>query len=451
MLIFPDIFLQRTKNILGNEFADFITALNQEPVVSLRKNPNKFTNINGCGNVEWCDNGIYLHQRTKFTLDPDFHAGAYYTQEASSMFLEQVVKQYIQNENKIIALDLCAAPGGKSTHLLSLLPENSLLVANDVICSRSKILYENIIKWGNPNVIITNNDPKDFSSLNNFFDLILVDAPCSGEGMFRKDNNIVKEWSVDNVKLCAERQRRILADIWDALKPNGLLIYCTCTYNNEENEENVKWLIDNFAAKSLRINIQREWGIFENSISDIFSYRFYPHKAKGEGFCLNILEKNGDNTHFYERKKYQNQKNIPKNLDFVRTYLSDIEKYNFVADNYIVKAIPKAITNEINILSKRLHCLSSGITLGAIKGKDFVPSHSLALSINLNSKAFPKINLDKHSALGFLHKDNIRFDCQDIGYNLVCHNNNALGWIKNIGNRVNNLYPQEWRILMDIQ
>ncbi|MDR0755212.1 MAG: RsmB/NOP family class I SAM-dependent RNA methyltransferase [Prevotellaceae bacterium] len=450
MLKLPDIFLQRTKNILGSDINDFVDALNEETPVSLRKNPDKFTEIVGNENVKWCDAGIYLPQRTTFTLDPDFHAGAYYIQEAGSMFLEQVVKRYCRNRNKITALDLCAAPGGKTTHLLSLLPENSLLVANDVIRSRAKILYENILKWGKSNVAVTCSDPKHFSALNGFFDLILVDAPCSGEGMFRKDNNAVKEWSIDNVKLCAERQRRILADVWKALKPDGLLIYCTCTYNIEENEENVKWIINQFDAKSLYVETQPEWKISENLISEVFSYRFYPHKTKGEGFCLSAIRKNGDNVHFIEKKENHNQRNITKKSDFVRTYLTNVEKYNFIFNGSVIKAVPKAFANEINIISNRLKCLSSGVAVGTVKGNDFVPSHSLALAVDLNKEVFSKINVDKRSALKYLHKDNIRFDCKTKGYNLVCYNNNALGWIKNIGIRTNNLYPQDWRILMDV-
>ncbi|MDR2064489.1 MAG: rRNA cytosine-C5-methyltransferase [Prevotellaceae bacterium] len=450
MLTLPDIFLQRTKNILGNELDDFINALNGKTPVSLRKNPCKFTETAGNENVKWCNSGVYLPQRTVFTLDPDFHAGAYYIQEASSMFLEQAVKQYFQNKNKIIALDLCAAPGGKSTHLLSLLPENSLLVANDAIRSRVKILRENILKWGNSNVAITGNDSKHFSALTNFFDFILVDAPCSGEGMFRKDNSAVKEWSIDNVKLCAERQRRILANVWNSLKPGGLLVYCTCTYNIEENEENIKWMIDSFDAKSLHVKTQPEWKITENLVPGIFSYRFYPHKTKGEGFCLSLIHKNGNGAHFSEKKENHNRRNIPKNLDFVRTYLIDSEKYNFIIDNYVVKAIPGILSNEMNTISKRLNCLSSGVTVGTVKGNDFVPSHELALSVDLNRAEFPEINFDKYSALKFLHRDNIRFNCKITGYNLVCYNNNAIGWVKNIGTRTNNLYPQEWRILMDV-
>jgi 16S rRNA C967 or C1407 C5-methylase (RsmB/RsmF family)/NOL1/NOP2/fmu family ribosome biogenesis protein len=450
MLTVPNIFLQRIKNILGNELDSFVDALHQEPVTSLRKNPDKFSTNESREKVAWCDTGFYLPQRSIFTLDPDFHAGAYYVQEASSMFLEQVVKQHIGNRNKIIALDLCAAPGGKSTHLLSLLPENSLLVANEVIRSRVKILYENIIKWGKSNVALTNNSPKDFSALTDFFDIILVDAPCSGEGMFRKDSNAAKEWSVNNVKLCSERQRRILADIWNALKPDGLLVYCTCTYNVEENEENIKWITKNFSSTSLPVKIQAEWGISENLIPQIFSYRFYPHKTKGEGFCISVLQKTSNTTHVYKKQENKNQKNIPKNMDFIKTYLLDAEKYHFFENNNVLKAISNEISNEINIIQSRFNCLYSGTMLGTVKGDDFVPAHALALSANFNRQIFPQVEIDKNHALKFLHKDNVCYPTVNTGYNLVCHNNNALGWIKNIGNRINNLYPHEWRILMDL-
>ncbi|MDR2126531.1 MAG: RsmB/NOP family class I SAM-dependent RNA methyltransferase [Prevotellaceae bacterium] len=449
-LALPDVFLRGIKNILGNEIDDFVNALNVETPVSLRINPDKYTEIVGNENVKWCNSGMYLPQRISFTLDPDFHAGAYYIQEASSMFLEQVIQQYFPDKNKIIALDLCAAPGGKSTHLLSLLPENSLLVANDTVRSRAKILYENIVKWGHSNAVVTSNDPKYFLSLSGFFDLILVDAPCSGEGMFRKDANAIKEWSIDNVKLCAERQRRILTDVWSALKPGGLLIYCTCTYNIEENEANVKRMINTFNAKSLPVTTKPEWQISENLVPDIFSYRFYPHKTKGEGFCLSVMCKNSDNNNSDKQKENRSQQNIPKKLNFVRQYLRNSEKYNFIINNYIVKALPKEFADEINVIFRRLRCLSTGFTIGTVKGNDFVPSHALAMSVDLNTEEFAKINIDKHSALKFLHKDNILFDCKTSGYNLVCCNNNALGWIKNIGVRTNNLYPPEWRILMDV-
>jgi 16S rRNA C967 or C1407 C5-methylase (RsmB/RsmF family) len=232
----PD-FKKQMSDLLGQQYADFSRSMQQPVPVSIRINPQKGSSVSGTS-VPWCSSGFYLTERPVFTLDPAFHAGAYYVQEASSMFLEQII-HVISKEKRLRVLDLCAAPGGKSTHLLSLLPPESLLVANEVIRSRASILIENLQKWGYPNAVVTSNDPRDFRKLFGFFDVILVDAPCSGEGLFRKDEEARKEWSLDAVHVCVGRQRRILEDIWPALKAGGLLIYCTCTFNERETEENL--------------------------------------------------------------------------------------------------------------------------------------------------------------------------------------------------------------------
>ncbi|MGI8893198.1 MAG: methyltransferase RsmF C-terminal domain-like protein, partial [Bacteroidia bacterium] len=245
----PSVFISHLDNLLGNEAVELIKSFSTTPPVSIRINPfkNYFPPENS-GKVPWCDTGFYLPVRPVFTLDPSFHAGAYYVQEASSMFLEQAIKQITKKEEPVKVLDISAAPGGKSTHLLSLLPKNSLLVANEVIRSRAGILKENIIKWGVPNVIVTSSDPERFSDLKSFFDIILVDAPCSGEGLFRKDANAIKEWSQENVNLCHQRQKRILNNVWTALRPGGYLIYSTCTYQTKENENQlIKFVHENNA------------------------------------------------------------------------------------------------------------------------------------------------------------------------------------------------------------
>ena len=239
--------------------------------------------------VAWCDTGYYLPERLSFTFDPLFHAGAYYVQEASSMFLEQAVRSHVKTP--VRCLDLCAAPGGKSTHLAACLPEGSLLVSNEVIRSRSHILAENIAKWGNPNCIVTNNDPKEIGCLTHFFDVIIADVPCSGEGMFRKDTDSTGEWSIANVELCAGRGRRIIHDVWNALKPGGLLIYSTCTYNTEEDEENIHYITEELGAEALPIPIKDEWQITGPLKYNHPVYRFFPHKTKGEGFFLAALRK----------------------------------------------------------------------------------------------------------------------------------------------------------------
>lgn len=225
-----------------------------EQVTSIRFNPSK--NVyhqpgdHRLAPVPWTQNGYYLAQRPSFTFDPLFHAGVYYVQEASSMFLEQALRQTTDLSQPLKVLDLCASPGGKSTHLQSLLSPASLLVSNDVIRSRAHVLKDNIVKWGSLNVVVTNNDPADFSALENYFDVIVVDAPCSGSGLFRRDEDAIGEWSVNNVTLCTQRQQRILADAWPSLKRGGLLIYSTCSYSMEEDEDIVKWLRREFLLEN---------------------------------------------------------------------------------------------------------------------------------------------------------------------------------------------------------
>lgn len=229
----PISFIESTRALMGDEeYQELSVALEQEPPASVRLN-SKFPGLAACssisGRIPWAAEGYYLNQRLTFTFDPLFHAGCYYVQEASSMFVEQVLRRYVTTPVKM--LDLCAAPGGKSTHARSVLPEGSLLVANEVIRNRSQILAENLTKWGYADVVVTNNDPSDFSRIGSFFDVILTDVPCSGEGMFRKDPGAIEEWSPENVEICWQRQRRIITDIWPCLKPGGILIYSTCTYN----------------------------------------------------------------------------------------------------------------------------------------------------------------------------------------------------------------------------
>src|SRR5579859_2899526 len=244
----PTPFAGRMQKQLKLGWEKFLSAHHHPAPTSIRINSHK-SNSKNHERIPWTDFGYYLEQRPSFTLDPVFHGGAYYVQEASSMFLEQAVKQTVDLSQALQVLDLCAAPGGKSTHLLSLLNDQSLLVSNETIRSRATVLAENMQKWGHDNVVVTNNDPDDFRPLEGFFDLIVVDAPCSGEGLFRKDASAASEWSEEQVDLCALRQRRILNQVWPSLKANGILVYCTCTYNEKENEENLIWLVEEKKAE----------------------------------------------------------------------------------------------------------------------------------------------------------------------------------------------------------
>jgi 16S rRNA C967 or C1407 C5-methylase (RsmB/RsmF family) len=278
-MFLPEPFVNRTLPLLGDEFSAFENALKSASPTSIRVN-DKMSYHASDEEVAWCKNAYYLAERPLFTADPLIHGGIYYVQEASSMFLYQAIKQHFPTARTV--LDLCAAPGGKSTLLTQTLPGNSLLVSNEIIRSRAYILAENLIKWGNANVVVTNNEPKDFDTLPNFFDAMVIDAPCSGEGMFRKDAGAIKEWSEYNVKLCAERQREIVSAVWDTLKSDGILVYSTCTYNREENEENVEWICNELGGEILHLDLNGNQDI---TVTD-YGYRFYPHKTQGEGFFL---------------------------------------------------------------------------------------------------------------------------------------------------------------------
>lgn len=440
---FPESFIHQITPILGSDVDAFLQALQTKSTTSIRKNDK--IDISYTHPVPWCKSAYYLNERPLFTADPLLHAGAYYVQEASSMFLEQVVKQYISTP--VNMLDLCAAPGGKSTHLSSLLPEGSLLISNEIIRSRAYVLAENLIKWGNHNVMVTNNEPKDFSDLYSFFDAVLVDAPCSGEGMFRKDEGAISEWSTDNVKKCVARQRDILSSVWSSIKENGLLIYSTCTFNRFENEENVQWIINQLGAELLTLYIEQDWGI---TASD-FGYRFYPHKVMGEGFFIAVLRKKSlENSAC--RIKTEKNKNIKVSQDVLalKNNLLQPGNFNISIDENKIKALPLSKTNEIEFLQKKLKCMFSGILLAEQKGKDFIPSINLALSKQLDITKFVTVEVDLKTALLFLQKEAIVLPETDKAYVLLLYQKLPIGWVKNLGSRCNNMYPQEWRIRMKL-
>lgn len=439
----PQSFIRQTSPILGSEFDAFLQSLQLDSPTSIRLNDK--ISIKHQHQVPWCKTGFYLLERPLFTADPLFHAGAYYVQEASSMFLEQAVKQYISEP--VNMLDLCAAPGGKSTHLSSLLPQGSLLVSNEIIRSRAYILAENLIKWGNPNTVVTNNEPKDFENLYSFFDAMLIDAPCSGEGMFRKDEGAIKEWSPENVQKCVNRQREILSTVWSALKQDGILIYSTCTYNRHENEENVQWMIENLEAEYLPIKVDQNWGI---TVSD-FGYRFYPHKTKGEGFFMAVLRKKSQEESRLRIKndKNKNTKILPEILSLKNNLLNPENWKISVLENRI-KALPINKADEIEFLEKKLKFMSAGILLAEQKGKDFIPETALALSKQINISKFACVEVDLKTAILYLQKEAIEIPQAEKGYVLLSYKNIPIGWVKNLGNRTNNLYPQEWRIRMKI-
>lgn len=419
---------------------------------SIRVNPRKCTNdlleeLDTERQIPWCDDGYYLRERPVYTLDPLFHAGCYYPQEASSMFLSHVLKSLPLGQD-LRVLDLCAAPGGKSTLVNSFLGKDSLLVSNEIIKSRANILSDNIVKWGLPNVVVTNNDPSAFGRLPGYFDLMVVDAPCSGSGMFRKDHETISEWSDANVKLCAERQRRILADSIDALKTDGYLFYSTCSYSKEENEDILDWLGEEFGMTSVNISVPTDWGVVAGKSSNkgITCFRFYPHQLDGEGFFFAVLKKEGEQTTFQRRKMKAEKNNAPQKecAEWI-----DMEGLYAFLHHDNVRVFPKSLAYDLWLLQQSLYLKNVGTLVGKWTGRELVPAHDLALSTRLLSTV-QRIELDKEHALNYLRKENmdaaINTDAVK-GWAVVCYRGVALGWVKALANRINNYYPKELRIM----
>ncbi len=440
----PEQFSERTKLLPDLEYEHLVASLTKEPPVSVRYNQTKPIIVFQGENVPWCDKGFYLCERPSFTADPAWHAGAYYVQEASSMFLCEIVNQFFPDATKV--LDLCAAPGGKSTLLCQSLPADSLLVSNEIVRSRAEILAENIIKWGKPGVVVTCNKPEDFSKLNEFFDAVVVDAPCSGEGMFRKNPGAIREWSVQNVNLCAKRQKDILTNITDSLLPGGILVYSTCTFNREENEEIVEWAAENLNFEVL----SPDTSAFPEIVNNGTGCRFYPHKVKGEGFFIAVLKKSGDPSSGRNDKKNQSGNYKFKMTRDYDQWLKNSHAWTVLENNEQITAYQSALLAEHLILQQKLYCLVNGLSLFNIKGTDLIPTHQLALSQVLNPSACFIAELNYQDAVRYLKRENINLPETVKGYVLVSYQQLALGWVKNLGNRSNNLYPKHWKIRMKL-
>ncbi len=445
---YPQEFTQLMKTTLGEEYSSFVESLDSPPPVSLRMNPYKpSAQFQEEEKVSWCDRGRYLPKRPSFTFDPAFHAGTYYVQEASSMFIEQIWQQ-INPENKTVrVLDMCAAPGGKSTHLLSLMSHDSLLVSNEVISHRNKVLQENISKWGTANCIVTQDKPENFSAVQNYFDIILVDAPCSGEGLFRKDKAAIDEWDEKNVAMCSIRQKEILRYALYSLKPGGFLIYSTCTYEPNENDRIVAWLGE-FSLSPFPLPVVKD-----NIVKTDFGYQFFPHRVKGEGFYVSLLKKEdtaytehiSNNVKMLQHSPYR-QTNNTRLLSAGSDFLKSADDFTFIEKKEMLFAIPNYLFNDFQSLSSQLYIRQAGIFVGIMKGKDFIPSHELALSMHIK-KDLPSVELTSEQAIAFLRCESIMPETAHRGWVLARYKEFNIGWLKVMDNRANNYYPKEWRIL----
>jgi 16S rRNA C967 or C1407 C5-methylase (RsmB/RsmF family)/NOL1/NOP2/fmu family ribosome biogenesis protein len=441
----PLELLRSLEGVKGFDKKAFINVHeSKERITSIRINPFKKSEIvNLKSKITWTKYGYYFETRPSFTFDPLFHAGYYYVQEASSMFLEKAIKQTVDLLQPLRVLDLCAAPGGKSTHLLSLISKGSLLVSNEVIRPRANILNDNIVKWGCSNVIVTNNDPQNFQRLENYFDVIVIDAPCSGSGLFRRDAEAIEEWSEQNVALCSQRQQRILADVLPALKNGGVLIYSTCSYSKQEDEEIVDWLKTELIINNEELIISPEWNIVQSD----GGYRFWPDKVKGEGFFIACFRKNGgDNDDIYLPKikpeKFSNQEMeiLNKNVN--------TDGLSFLRHEEIIYAVPEKLLADINFLSSKLRVVNYGTKVGEIIRNKLIPDHALALS-NIVSDNIQKLELDHVQAIQYLKKKELSLQTDKKGWSMVTFQGHPLGWVNILPNRINNYYPKELRILKD--
>jgi len=447
----PASLLEELAHIPSFNKQDFIAAHQQPASTSIRLHPLKKADLplNNENGVPWCSYGYYMEERPVFTIDPFFQAGAYYVQEASSMFLEHVFRSLFPEENNLRVLDLCAAPGGKSTLLASLLDEDSLLISNEVIRSRASILQENCVRWGYTNNWITCNDPKDFSRLKGYFDLIIIDAPCSGSGLFRKDEKALLQWSKANVTLCSARQKRIVADVFDSLKENGLLIYATCSYSPQENEEVLDWIKEELDAETVDIPVKEEWNIVQ-TISDkhqMKGYRFFPDKVKGEGFfCAVIRKKTFQSVPKIAKQKYTSSEKLKQQA--LQILLEKDWSIMETQDRNTL-AIYSRHLEDFQLLKQFLFFRKTGVRLGQFLPKEWIPEHDVAMS-NDKKETVPAVEVDKMTALRFLKKENLPASEFTKGWYLVNYKGLSLGWVKSLGNRVNNYLPKHHRIRMEL-
>ncbi len=435
----------------------------EKPILHNGKWPTEKTDIpfELAEKIPWASDAYYLKSRPSFTMDPLFHAGTYYVQEASGMFVSFALKHIADPYQKLKVLDLCAAPGGKSTLIQSLISPESLLLSNEVIKSRVPILTQNLTKWGRANGIVSNNDPSHFRRIPGFFDIMLIDAPCSGSGLYRKDPEAASSWSTELVKLCNQRQQRILTDVWDSLKEDGFLIYSTCSYSKEENEDILDFLFNQYACKTIALTPDPQWNIVEtrSDLAGASGYRFYPDKLSGEGFFLSVIQKKQDsvseklNRYSVGNPTRSNRpfKSGKNSADISKSAEQQINKWvspgllKYVAIEDSIHALMPDLLSDLELLKNHLYLKKAGIRIGKAGESEWIPDHELALGNFLRHDS-PALQVSKSDALHFLRGNSFNTHLPDKGWHTVCFHGQRLGWVKLLDRRMNNYYPKSWRI-----
>ena len=437
-------------------------ALAEEPAVSVRINRGKGICLpTDATAVPWCASGFWLDARPAFTWDPAMHQGLYYVQDASSMVIDMAVRKAVgllAPQSDLLLLDACAAPGGKTTAAIDALPQGSMVVANEYMPARAIVLAENVAKWGSAAVMVTRGDTSRFRKLHNKFDIIISDVPCSGEGMFRKDAEALRQWSPALVEECAARQREIVANLWEALRPGGILIYSTCTYNRAENEDMLTHILSECPdARHIPIETPENWG----TITTDGCLHFVPGHVRGEGqtiFMVSKGEPDPTSMHDHGRQRTTTKERKGKSKgtsasatavpEECRKWINDAEKYRFTCNGTKVTIHPDSWDATIKELKNTLDIVCAGTEIATIKGRDYIPAQALALSTDIRKEAFPTVGLTYPEAVAYLRREAITLPPDTPrGFILLTYCGNPLGFVKNLGNRANNLYPTEWRIL----
>lgn len=426
------------------------TLVSTDPEVSVRVNRSKSAvAAPGLDPVSWCETGFYLAGRPRFTFDPAMHQGLYYVQDASSMAITASIGRIAELESgrALKYLDACAAPGGKTTAAIASLPPGSTVVANEYDYRRAAILAENVAKWGAPAVMVTRGDTARFSMLRDCFDVIAADVPCSGEGMMRKDGEAVDQWSPSLVAECVMRQREIVDNLWPALRPGGYLIYSTCTFNRRENEEMVDYICRELGGETIDTGLCEFDGVSSAIGSEHHCCRFIPGRVRGEGLFLSVIRKDGDKMTAgpkSAKKPVTTFSRPPREADKAASWLDG--DFELVMHGDRISALPSDMAKWMQTVGSWLDVITVGVPVATLKGRDLIPSQELALSAALRKDAFPMAEVDYAVALAYLRREAVSVEAPR-GFVLLSWGGRPLGFVKNLGNRANNLYPAQWRIL----
>ena len=443
----PQAFCMRIRAQFPTMAEEFLRALDSSPRSSVRYNSSKpsavFPFVDA---VPWNTEGYWLHERPAFTLDPLFHAGCYYPQEGSSMFLQWVLRQVVPLDKQLLALDLCAAPGGKSLILSDYLRSSGVVISNEIIPARARTLREVVTKWGAGNVVVTSGSPQSMGELGGWFDLIVVDAPCSGEGMFRKDPAARDEWNEQSAQNCSIRQQDILSGILPSLKEDGILIYSTCTFAQEENERILGALVDTGDYESIRFQVPANWSVDVPDSAEVFACRFLPHLSAGEGFFIGALRKKSATTPARIKSKAVFKAADAAALTSLKPWCKSLLHPVLAPDGYLYDSTLDL--NQLNTLATQVYVLQPGIQLGKTVRNDFIPDHGLAMSRSV-METVQRVEVNEQQALQYLRGESLQLTAEGIsGWCLASYQGHPLGWMKLIGARVNNYYPKEWRVRM---